>query len=154
MEKYTSKKQNLKKQEITIYREIQRNTEMAIKALDAVSDKIYDDRLAAEVAEEGLHYSRIRNRAMQTLIEGKAQTYRGSAMENIMLRMGIGYNTMLNTSTGHIAEMIIKGSNNGILEMEKVLAHNGEFAGTDCRDLAKELIDMENANIRTLKDYL
>ena len=28
---------------------------------------------------------------------------------------------MLNTSTEHIAEMMIKGSNNGILEMEKVL---------------------------------
>ena len=38
---------NLKKQEINIYREIQRNTEMAMKALDAVTDKIYDDRLAA-----------------------------------------------------------------------------------------------------------
>ena len=150
----TSKKQNLKKQEIPIYREIQRNTEMAIKALETISDKIHDERLAEEVAEEGLHYSRIRDRAVQTLIEGKAQTYRGSAMENLMLRMGISYNTMLNTSTGHIAEMIIKGSNNGILEMEKVLAHNGEFAGKDCRDLAKELIDMENANIRTLKDYL
>ena len=47
-------------------------------------------------------------------------------MENMMLRFGIGYNTLLNTSTSHIAEMIIKGSNNGVLEMEKVLAHNEE----------------------------
>ena len=58
------------------------------------------------------------------------------------------------TSTSHIAEMIIKGSNNGVLEMEKVLAHNEEFAGSPCRSLAKELIEMENANIRTLKEYL
>ena len=51
---------NLKKQEINIYREIQRNTEMAMKALDAVTDKIYDDRLAAVVAEqerEAFHYA-------------------------------------------------------------------------------------------------
>ena len=52
------------------------------------------------------------------------------------------------------SEMIIKGSNNGVLEMEKVLAHNEEFAGSPCRSLAKELIEMENANIRTLKEYL
>ena len=76
------------------------------------------------------------------------------AMENMMLRFGIGYNTLLNTSTSHIAEMIIKGSNNGVLEMEMVLAHNEEFAGSPCRSLAKELIEMENANIRTLKEYL
>lgn len=151
---YTSKKQNLKKQEINIYREIQRNTEMAMKALDAVTDKIYDDRLATEVAQQELHYSRLHDRAVQTLVEGRAQTYRENAMKNAMLRIGIGYNTLFNTSTGHIAEMIIKGSNNGILEMEKVLAHNGEMAGTRCCNLAKELIEMENANIKTLKEYL
>ena len=53
---------NLKKQEINIYREIQRNTEMAMKALDAVTDKIYDDRLAAVVAEQELQYSRLQDR--------------------------------------------------------------------------------------------
>ena len=38
----------MNKQEINIYREIQRNTEMAMKALDAVTDKIYDDRLVRQ----------------------------------------------------------------------------------------------------------
>ena len=144
----------MKKQDITIYREIQRNTEMAMKALDAVTDKIYDERLVAAVADQELQYSRLHDRAVQKLVEGKAQTYRSNAMENMMLKMGIRYNTLLNTSTGHIAEMIIKGSNNGVLEMEKVLAHNEEMAGTSSRALAKELIAMENSNIKTLKEYL
>ena len=144
----------MNKQEINIYREIQRNTEMAMKALDAVTDKIYDDRLAATVADQELQYSRLHDRAVQKLAEGKAQIYRSNAMENMMLKIGIGCNTLLNTSTGHIAEMIIKGSNNGVLEMEKVLAHNEELADTSSRALAKELIAMENSNIKTLKEYL
>ena len=144
----------MNKQEINIYREIQRNTEMAMKALDAVTDKIYDDRLAATVADQELQYSRLHDRAVQKLSEGKTQIYHSNAIENMMLRMGIGCNTLLNTSTGHIAEMIIKGSNNGVLEMEKVLAHNEEMADTSSRALAKELIAMENSNIRVLKEYL
>ena len=144
----------MKKQDINIYREIKRNTEMAIKALDAVTDKIYDERLAEAVADQELQYSRLHDRAVQKLAEGKAQIYRSNAMENMMLKIGIGYNTLLNTSTGHIAEMIIKGSNNGVLEMEKVLAHNEEMADTASRALAKELIAMENSNIKTLKEYL
>mgnify|MGYP007018190250 FL=1 len=127
---------------------------MAIKALDAVTDKIYDERLAATVADQELQYSRLHDRAVQKLAEGKAQIYRSNAMENMMLKIGIGCNTLLNTSTGHIAEMIIKGSNNGVLEMEKVLAHNEELADTSSRALAKELIAMENSNIKTLKEYL
>ena len=84
---------NLKKQEINIYREIQRNTEMAMKALDVVTGKIYDDRLAAVVAEQELQYSRLHDRAVQNLVEGKAQTYRENAMENMMLAafsLGVG----------------------------------------------------------------
>ena len=141
----------MNKQEINIYREIQRNTEMAMKALDAVTDKIYDDRLAATVADQEMQYSRLHDRAVQKLVEGKTQIYRSNAIEN---KMGIGYNTLLNTGTGHIAEMIIKGSNNGVLEMEKVLAHNEEMADTSSRALARELIAMENSNIRALKEYL
>ena len=144
----------MKKQEINIYREIQRNTEMAMKALDAITDKIYDDRLASVVAEQELQYSRMHDRAVQTLVEQKVPTYRDNAWDNAMLRFGIGCNTLLNTSTGHLAEMIIKGSNNGILEMEKVLAHNEELAGRSCRAIARELIAMENNNIKTLKEYL
>ena len=49
--------------------------------------------------------------------------------------------------------MIIKGSNNGILEMEKVLKHN-ENAGERPTALAKQLIDFEESNIKRLKDYL
>lgn len=144
----------MNKQEINIYREIQRNTEMAVKALEAVTDKIYDERLAATVADQELQYSRLHDRAVQKLSEGKTQIYHSNAIENMMLKMGIGCNTLLNTSTGHIAEMIIKGSNNGVLEMEKVLAHNEDMADTSSRALARELIAMENSNIRTLKEYL
>ena len=144
----------MKKQEINIYREIQRNTEMAIKAIDAIADKIHDENLAKEIAEEELQYSRLRNRAVQKLVEGRAQTYHDNAMEDTMLRFGIACNTLLNTSTGHIAEMMIKGSNNGVLEMEKVLIHNEEMAGKASTAMARELIALENANIRTLKDYL
>ena len=70
-----------------------------------------------------------------------------------MLKAGIHYNTMLNTSTGHIAEMMIQGSNSGILEMNKVLNHNEE-AGDKPTALAKQLIDFEEKNIERLKKYL
>ena len=62
----------MKKQDINIYREIKRNTEMAIKALDAVTDKIYDEHLAATVADQELQYSRLHDRAVQKLAEGKS----------------------------------------------------------------------------------
>lgn len=143
----------MESQEAAVYREIQRNTEMAMKAIDTISGKVYDDDLALQISRQSLKYAELYNEASKQLMAGKAERYQGNALADAMLRTGIHYNTMLNTSTGHIAEMMIKGSNNGILEMEKVLKHN-ERAGERSTALAQQLIDVEQKNIKRLKDYL
>lgn len=143
----------MKSQEEAVYREIQRNTEMAIKAIDTISDKVYDEALAAQISRQSLKYARLRGEAVQALLDDKAEPYHTNQLTDMMLKAAIHYNTLLNTSTGHIAELMIKGSNNGVLELEKVLRHN-ETAGEKPRMLAKELLDFEQKNISTLKDYL
>lgn len=143
----------MESQEAAVYREIQRNTEMAMKAIDTISGKVYDDDLALQISRQSLKYAELYNEASKQLMAGKAERYQSNALTDAMLKTGIHYNTMLNTSTGHIAEMMIKGSNNGILEMEKVLKHN-ERAGERSTALAQQLIDVEQKNIKRLKDYL
>ena len=130
----------MKSQEVAVYREVQRNAEMAMKAIDALSGKVYDDSLAMQISRQSIKYSEFHNEAMKHLLEAKAEPYRSSYLSELMLKMGVHYNTLLNTSTGHIAEMMIKGSNNGILEGEKILHHN-EGAGEESLALAKQLID-------------
>ncbi|MCH5343788.1 MAG: hypothetical protein J1E64_07095 [Acetatifactor sp.] len=143
----------MKSQEVKVYREIQKNTEMAMKAIDTISDKVYDDQLAIQISRQSLKYSELHNEATKALLDAKAESYRGSYLSDMMLKTGIHYNTMLNTSTSHIAEMMIRGSNNGIVEMEKILKHNEE-AGEKTVSLARQLIDFEQKNIARLKDYL
>ena len=140
-------------QEVAIYREIQKNTEMAMKAIDTISDKVYDDSLAMQLSRQSLKYSEIHNAASKQLAEGKAEYYRSGALADAMLKTGIHYNTMLNTSTGHIAELMIKGSTNGIIEMEKVLRRNEQADGKPVT-LAKQLIEFEEDTVERLKQYL
>ena len=140
-------------QEIAIYREIQKSTEMGMKAIETISDNVYDDELTACLSEQSLNYSEIHDAASKKLIAGKAEYYRSNALTEAMLKSGIHYNTMLNTSTGHIAELMIKGSTNGIIEMEKVLKRN-EQAGAKPVALAKQLIELEESNIEKMKQYL
>lgn len=143
----------MKSQEVAVYREIQRNTEMAMKAIETISDKVFNDDLALQISRQSLKYSELHNDAVKQLVEAKAEPYHGNFFSDMMLKAGIHYNTMLNTSTGHIAELMIKGSNMGVLEMEKVLHHNAE-AGERPTSLAKQLIDFEEKNVKRLKDYL
>ncbi len=143
----------MKSQEAAVYREIQRNTEMAMKALDTMSDKVYDDGLAMQISRQSLKYSELHNAAVKQLVDARAEPYRSSYMEDIMLRTGIHYNTLLNTSTGHIAELLIKESNNDILNMEKLLKHHEE-AGERPLALARQLIAFEEKNVENLKKFL
>ena len=143
----------MKAQELTIYREIQKNTEKSITAINTMSDKIYDDQLAMQVSRQSMKYTEIHNAALDRILKAKALPYHSNHLSDFMLKAGIHYNTLLNTSTEHIAEMMIKGSNSGILEMNKVLNHNKE-AGDSPIALARQFIDFETQNIERLQKYL
>lgn len=139
--------------EAAVYREIQRNTDAAMTAIDAIADKISDEALSLQMSRQSLQYARLHHQAAKELLDGKAQCYQKNVLTDAMLRTGLHYNTMLNTSTGHLAELLIKNSTNGILEMEKVLKHNAQ-AGEKPRALARQLIQAQEKNVERLKQYL
>lgn len=140
-------------QEVTVYKEIQKNTDMALKAIETILGKAYDDEFSRQLSEQSIKFSEIHNEASKQLMAAKASMYKGSALSDAMLKTGIHYNTMLNTSTGHLAELMIKENNNGIIGLEKVLKHN-ENAGVLPTKLAKQLIHFEETNVADLKKFL
>lgn len=149
----------MKPEEIKIYREIQKNAEMAIKAIETLSDKVYEDEFALQISRQALKYSDIRNRALNRLLEAKAEPIHTNYLTDIMLKSAVYMNTLLNTSTGHLAELMIQGSNRGLVSMYKVLNHNPKEkiapGGVSmATELAKELMDFEEKNIEVLKKYL
>ena len=54
----------MKRDDAEVLREVQKNTEMAMKAIDTISDKVYDDDLALQLSKQSLKYSQIHNKAM------------------------------------------------------------------------------------------
>lgn len=143
----------MKSDDIGILQEVQKNTKMAMKAIDALSGKIYDDALSVQMARESMKYAEIYNKATNRLLNGKASFYRDNGFQDMMLKGSVAANTMLNTSTSHIAEMLIQGSNRGLTSMWKSINHN-EKAGDVSMEIAKELMDFEEKNIERLKQYL
>lgn len=139
--------------DIAIYREIQRNAQMGIQAIDAIADKVYDDQLTREISRQSMDYSSLRKKAYDELVKAKEEPYQEGKMSHLMLVSGIRMNTLFNSSTGHIAEMMIKGSNMGLIEMNKVLNHNKE-AGEEATALAHELIGLEKRSVESLNTYL
>ncbi len=143
----------MKRDDARILQEVQKNTGMAMKAIDYISSKIYDDNLSIQVAKEAVKYSEIYNKATETLIKERVPSYKSSGFKDLMLKSAINSNTLFNTSTGHIAELMIQGSNRGLTDMWKAINHH-ENAGNVSMEIAKELMDFEEKNIEYLKQYL
>lgn len=143
----------MKPEEIFIYRDIQKNTEMAIKAIDTLNDKVYEDDFALQISRQSLKYSDIRSRAMDKLLAARAEPVHTNYMADFMLKSAIHMNTLLNTSTSHLAELMIQGSNRGITDMCKSLNHNAT-GDSMAMELARELMDFEEKNIEVMKRYL
>lgn len=143
----------LRNDDIGVLQEVQRNTGMAMKALDAISEKVFDDDLSMQVAREAMKYSEIYHKSTDKLLSGKAASYKSTGFQDVMLKGAVRANTMLNTSTSHIAELLIQGSNRGLTSMWKAINHH-ERAGEVSMEVAKELMDFEEKNIERLKQYL
>lgn len=143
----------MKKDDIQLLREIQKNTEMGMHALDVVSNKVYDDSMALMLARESFKYGEIHDRARAQLLAGRQRPDPESKVNRMMLSAAITGNTLFDSSTSHLAELMIRGSSMGLSDLWKAMNHNAQ-AGEQTVELAKELMDFEENNIKELKKYL
>lgn len=143
----------MKKDDVALLREIQKNTEMGLHALEVINSKVYDDSLALQLARESFKYGEIHDRAKAQLLAERQVPDPVNKVEQIMLTASIQGNTLVNSSTSHVAEMLIRGSNMGLTSLWKSMNQNDQAEGHSV-ELAKELMDFEENNIRELKKYL
>ncbi len=145
--------QNMKRDDAVILREVQRSAEMAIHAIDTMSEKVYDDSLALQMSRQSLKYSEIRNRAMNRLLQNRGEPCRISQIRKLLQAGGIHTHTLLDVSTGRIAELLIQSSSRGVTGLCRALNHY-QMAEAGSMEIARELMDFEEKNIELLKQYL
>lgn len=143
----------MKHDDAKILQEVQKNTEMGMTAIDTILDKIDNDEFSLQLSRQSLHYSEIHNKALDQILKNEGEVYRGSQVADIMLKGSIHAGTAFNISKEHLAEMMIQGSHRGITSMWKTLKHN-QLATSEAVELAQELVDFEQENIRRLREYL
>ena len=143
----------MKHDDAKILQEVQRNTQLGMTAIDTILDKIDDDDFSLQLSKQSLHYSEIHNKALDRILKNEGDVYRGNQITDMMLKGSIHANTALNVSRGHLAEMMIQSSSKGITSMWRAIKHN-QLATDEAVEIAQELVDFEQENIRRLREYL
>ena len=139
-------------QEISVLKETRRNAAMAIRAIDALMGKIYNQEFAYELTAQRNRFRDFERKAEAGLWE-HGLVPKDSGLERAMLWGAVQANTMLNISTPHVANMVIQRNSRGIADLLKV-KHNNKSMGSFANELAEELMDFEEENIERLKKFL
>lgn len=143
----------MNKSDIEVYKDIQKNAERAMKSIDALQDKVYDRDMASLLIRQNMQYANLRNKAISKMVDAHSDTYHSSAFTDFLIKGAIQVNTLFNTSTSHIAELMIQSNSKGLMYMWKSLNMHGRLA-KEAVEFADEFIQLEEKNIRILREYL
>lgn len=144
-----SKDQN----EVNVLDELNKGASMGMDAIHFILDKVDDSNLKEELNIQYNKYKSISERICQLYPEySEAKPHETNAMNKVMTWYGIEMKTMMDDSTSKIAELLLQGTNMGIIEGRKLLNHKG--TDKEVHKLVQEYVDMQEDAVETLKKFL
>ena len=139
--------------DLAVLKETYRSSKAVVTNINHVLSKVYDEALALALNRQLAEYQRMEEKAAGVLNRNGVRPEKDNVLEKAKTWSSVQASTLLNTSTGHIADMMIQENAQGLTNMMKVLKHNGPVKG-ECDSIANELMDLEELNIQKLKSYL
>jgi len=132
---------------------VYRGAEAGVTAINDLLPGVKNSSFRADLITQRTKYSAIKDSAEQQLCSLGLPPKDIPPLKKAGMTIGTQMNVAMNNDTGHLAELMIRGSTMGITNMTKVL---NRYDGSDKNtvDLAQELITTEQQNIDRLKAYL
>lgn len=139
--------------------EIYKNMKMGESSILDLMPKVTDEGLREDMLKQLEGYRRFSDDAKELLDSEHREAKEASVFAKMGSKMGIAMNTMMDSTSSHLAEMIIEGSTMGITDQTRIL-HELEEVDKDephyseVIDLTKKIISFEQKNIEIMKTYL
>ena len=129
------------------------NASMGMESITFLYDRIKDDDMRSDMQTQHCQYNTIANKATELLNRGHEFPKDKGIMSEIGLWTGVQMNLMKDSSSSHIAEMIMQGSTMGIINVVRLQKEYPE-AAQEVKALSDELIKIEENNFQRMKAYL
>ena len=142
-------------EEASFFAEIYKNVKMGADSIINLLPHVKDDGLRSLMTRQLDGYEKYAARAAEQLEARGENAKEEGLLTRVSARIGMAFQTMLDSTTSHIAEMMIEGSNMGITDMTKLLNnHELRGSGKEATRLAREVVAFEEHNLEILKRYL
>lgn len=133
--------------------DVYKNAKMGMNSLSMLIDKTDDADMRRELQKELEKYTVFATKVTDELARmGKTPEEIG-ILQNVGLWAGVTVNALIDSTPSHIAQMIIEGSNMGIVELTKIL-NNAQNVDASAQKIALELMHMEEYRVQKMKRRL
>ena len=144
----------MENQNLNILDEINKGATMGMDAITYVSEKVQNDEFKQVLDTEYNKYEQISNRVNDLYNNySDKKPHETNAMNKAMTWYGIQMKTMADDTNSKLSELLMQGTNMGIIEGRRLLNQNPDV-DHDVKNILNDFVVMQEDSIETLKKYL
>ncbi len=132
-----------------------KNVKMGSDSMVNIMSRVKDDGLRQELTNQLEQYESYGNRVGKMIYDCGGKPREEGIMTKMSAKFGMALNTMTDSTSSHLAQMVIEGATMGMTDMTKIVR---EYENSQCSEdalkLAREIADFEDGSIEKLKKFL
>ena len=142
------------KEDINALDELNKGALMGAYSINYILEKVEDKKLVKLLEGQFKSYKKISNRIEEIYpkYDKEGAPHKVNTMEKMMTYWGIEMKTMKEETTSKIAELLIKGTNMGIIEGRRIL--NNKKIDKSVHEIAEDFTTLGETYVESLKKYL
>lgn len=145
--------ENIEKDERNILDELNKGASMGQDAIHFILEKVEDEALKKELEKQYQDYKGISKKIHRIYPNySEKEPHETNIVNKALTWYGIEMKTLMDASTSKITELLLQGTNMGIIEGRKLLNHKSP--DPKVYDLIKEYVAMQEESVENLKKFL
>ncbi len=132
-----------------------KNVKMGSDSMVNIMSKVKDDGLRQELTSQLDKYEEYAKQVGNMIYSAGSTPKEQGVMTKMSAKMGMAMNTMTDSTSSHLAQMIIEGATMGMTDMTKIVR---EYENRGCSEaslkLARDIAGFEDKSIDALKKFL
>lgn len=139
---------------VKVLYEVNKGTTMGMDAISYVAKKVGDKRFQQVLDIEYGKYKKINERVNEIYSQyTQKEPQETNTMNKMMTWYGVQMKTMNDQSNSKISELLMQGTNMGIIEGRRLL-NNNPSVDKEVRQILDDFVVMQEDSVETLKKYL
>ena len=139
--------------EVNVLDELNKGATMGMDAIHFIIDKVHAKHFKDILDNQYKEYRKISDKICELYPEySEKKPHETSTMNKVMTWYGIEMKTIVDETDSKLAEILMQGTNMGIIEGRRLLNHKD--TDSDVHKIVQEYVEMQESAVEKLKEFL